>query len=70
MHTTTLSSDYQVAILEHLCHQLALQAGQQFTLVAKGNILTLVPTPSLVSMRGLMRGANGDNYRDRQDNES
>lgn len=69
MHTTTLSSNYQVAIPENLCQQLALRAGQEFTLITKGNILVLVPTPSFEAMRGFMRGANGENYRDRQDDE-
>jgi bifunctional DNA-binding transcriptional regulator/antitoxin component of YhaV-PrlF toxin-antitoxin module len=69
MHKTSLSSDYQVAIPEKLCHQLALGAGQSFTLIAKGNILILVPTPELAAMRGIMKGANGDNYRDYQDDE-
>lgn len=69
MLTTTLSPDYQVAIPENLCHQLAIEAGQKFTLIAKGKVLILVPTPSLAAMRGLMKGANGENYRDRRDQE-
>lgn len=68
MHSTTLSNDYQVSIPENLCQQLSLGAGQKFTLITKGNILILVPTPSLASMRGLMKGVDTENYRDRQDN--
>ncbi|MBD2152245.1 AbrB/MazE/SpoVT family DNA-binding domain-containing protein [Pseudanabaena sp. FACHB-1277] len=69
MHTTTLSPNYQVSIPENLCQRLSLRAGQEFTLITKGNILVLVPTPSLEAMRGFMKGANGENYRDRQSNK-
>jgi antitoxin component of MazEF toxin-antitoxin module len=69
MYSTILTSDYQVSIPEKLCQQLALTTGQRFTLLTKGNVIILVPTPSLASLRGLMKGANSENYRDRTDEE-
>jgi AbrB family looped-hinge helix DNA binding protein len=67
MQTATLSSKYQLAIPKAIRELLNLQAGQQFTVLAKGNSIELVPVRSLQSMRGLLKGANPANYRDRQD---
>lgn len=67
MQTATLSSKYQLAIPKAIREILNLKAGQKFTVVAKGNIIELVPVRSLQSMRGVLRGVNTENYRDRQD---
>ncbi len=67
MQTATLSSKYQLAIPKAIRELLNLQAGQQFTVLAKGNSIELVPIRSLQSMRGALKGANPINYRDRQD---
>ncbi|QLQ33258.1 MAG: AbrB/MazE/SpoVT family DNA-binding domain-containing protein [Candidatus Thiothrix singaporensis] len=67
MQTATLSSKYQLAIPKAIREQMNLQAGQQFTVLAKGNTIELVPIRSLQSMRGLLKGANPADYRDRQD---
>jgi AbrB family looped-hinge helix DNA binding protein len=62
-----LSSKFQLAIPKALRDQLDLKAGQQFTLIAKGNIIELVPVRSLIAARGSFAGCNPDDYRDRQD---
>lgn len=67
MQTATLSSKYQLAIPKAIRETLNLKAGQKFTVVAKGNIIELVPVRSLQSMRGVLKGVNTENYRDRQD---
>ncbi len=67
MHTVTLSSKYQLAIPKAIRELLNLQAGQQFTVLAKGKSIELVPVRSLKSMRGVLKGVNTENYRDRQD---
>lgn len=67
MQTATLSSKFQLAIPKMVRENLNLKAGQKFTVIAKGNIIELVPVPSLKSMRGILQGANPENYRDRQD---
>jgi AbrB family looped-hinge helix DNA binding protein len=67
MHTATLSSKYQLAIPKVIRDLLNLQAGQQFTVLAKGKNIELVPVRSLKEMRGILKGANTENYRDRQD---
>ena len=67
MHTATLSSKYQLSIPKGVRENLNLKAGQKFSVIAKGNVIELVPVPSLKSMRGILKGANTENYRDRQD---
>lgn len=67
MQVATLSSKYQLAIPKAIRDSLNLQAGQKFTVIAKGRIIELVPVGSLEKMRGILKGANTDNYRDRQD---
>lgn len=67
MQTATLSSKYQLSIPKAVRETLNLKAGQKFTVITKGNIIELVPVPSLKAMRGILKGANTANYRDRQD---
>ena len=67
MQTATLSSKFQLAIPKVVRELLNLRAGQQFTVLAKGKAIELVPVRSLNEMRGILKGANVENYRDRQD---
>jgi AbrB family looped-hinge helix DNA binding protein len=67
MHTATLSSKYQLSIPKGIRDLLNLQAGQQFTVLVKGKAIELVPMRSLREMRGILKGANTQNYRDRED---
>ena len=67
MQTATLSSKYQLAIPKAIRETLALEAGQKFTVIPKGRVIELVPTPSLQAMRGIITNANPKHYRDRQD---
>ena len=67
MSQTTLSKKFQLSIPKAIREQLNLRAGQQFVIVTKGESIVLVPKRSAEEMRGFMRGANLDNYRDRQD---
>lgn len=67
MNTATLSSKYQLSIPKKIRETLNLKAGQKFTIITKGNVIELVPVPSLKAMRGILQGANPENYRDRQD---
>ncbi|MBZ0095208.1 MAG: AbrB/MazE/SpoVT family DNA-binding domain-containing protein [Sulfuricella sp.] len=67
MISATLSSKFQIVIPKALREQLHLEAGQQFVFVAKGNVINLVPKQDLKQLRGLLKGANPENVRDRQD---
>lgn len=67
MYTATLSSKYQLAIPKGIRELLNLQAGQQFTVLAKGKAIELVQVRSIQEMRGVLKGVNTENVRDRQD---
>ena len=67
MSQATLSEKFQLSIPKAIREQLNLRAGQQFIVVTKGDSIVLVPKRSAEDMRGFMRGASTENYRDRQD---
>lgn len=67
MTTATLSSKYQIGIPKAVREQLNLHAGQQFTVLARGESIVLVPKRSLDDLRGRLRGADTSKVRDRQD---
>jgi len=67
MNTTTLSSKFQLSIPKAVRDLLSLQAGQQFTVLVKGSSIELVPIRSLQEMRGRLKDASTENYRDRKD---
>ena len=67
MQTATLSSKFQLSIPKTVRDILSLEAGQKFAVITKGKIIELVPIPTLESMRGILKGKNATNYRDRQD---
>ncbi len=65
MVSATLSSKYQLAIPKAIREKLDLKAGQTFILIAKGDVIELIPQRSLDEARGLFKGANPSGYRDR-----
>ena len=67
MITAKLSSKFQLAIPKAIRDQLDLKAGQEFSLITKGNIIELVPVGSLTAARGSFKDCNPNDYRDRQD---
>ena len=67
MTTVTLSSKFQLSIPKAVREELGLQAGQRFAVITKGDIISLVPVPDLVEMRGIAQGADTGDYRDRAD---
>ncbi|MBA3563936.1 MAG: AbrB/MazE/SpoVT family DNA-binding domain-containing protein [Gammaproteobacteria bacterium] len=67
MTTTKLSGKYQVVIPKAVREALRLEAGQKFTVLTKGDLITLVPQRSLQDVRGVLKGHKTDGYRDRRD---
>jgi len=67
MATATLSSKFQLSLPKSLRESMNLQPGQQFELIRTGDIIQMVPKTSIRDLRGRARGANADEYRDRND---
>lgn len=65
--TATLSSKFQISIPKAVREQQQWQAGQEFVFIPKGAGVLVMPVPARNTLQGIARGANPDNYRDRQD---
>ena len=64
---TTLSSKYQISVPKSVRDSQHWKPGQKFAFVPSGRSVVLVPVPTREELAGSMRGANGDDYRDRND---
>ncbi len=70
MLQTKLSSEFQLPIPKAICDDLHLQAGQKFTMVARGNIIELIPLRTIQEARGMLSSCeykDSSEYRDRQE---
>ncbi|MEI6329635.1 MAG: AbrB/MazE/SpoVT family DNA-binding domain-containing protein [Pseudanabaena sp. ELA645] len=70
MLEVTLSQHYQISIPQEIRDLLSLQVGQKFSVVLKNDSITLVlqsPQSSIQSFRGVLKGANTHNVRDRSE---
>jgi AbrB family looped-hinge helix DNA binding protein len=62
-----LSSRYQVSIPKAVRVRLAWRPGQKIAFIDRGDSVVMVPVPDREALPGIARGANTDNYRDRND---
>ena len=67
MQTATLTSKFQLCIPKAIRERLGLKAGQQFVFVTVGESIQLVPRRDIQDLRGLLRGADTGDVRDRRD---
>ena len=67
MSTATLSTKFQIGIPKDVRELLHLKAGQKISFVEKSGLVHLLPVPTLDALKGLARGANPADYRDRND---
>lgn len=65
MHAATLTEKFQIGIPKAFRDDLGLKAGQQFVFVAKGDAIVMIPRRDISEARGMFKGANTDNVRDR-----
>jgi AbrB family looped-hinge helix DNA binding protein len=63
----TLSSKFQISIPKAVRSARKWQPGQKFAFIPKDGGVMLVPVPRQEDLAGSMRGANTENYRDRND---
>jgi AbrB family looped-hinge helix DNA binding protein len=67
MTSVTLSSKFQLSIPKAIREQMHLKAGQRFAIIPKGDTIVLAPIRPLEKMRGVLKGADPSDYRDRTD---
>lgn len=67
MYAATLTEKFQIGIPKAFRDDLGLKAGQQFVFVSKGDAIVMIPKRSIIEVRGLLKGANTKNVRDRSD---
>ena len=65
--SATLSSKFQISIPKAVREKQGWEAGQEFVFVPKGAGVLLVPVPTLEDLRGIAKGADPGNSRDRRD---
>jgi len=63
----TLSSEFQISIPKEIRDHPALQPGVKVAFIAKPKGFLIVPVPKREDLAGIARGANLENYRDRND---
>ena len=64
-----LSSKFQLSIPKSIRDDMSLQAGQKFTVVARGSVIELIPVRTIKDAKGMLPVTEYDSadYRDRQD---
>ncbi|MGB7976232.1 MAG: AbrB/MazE/SpoVT family DNA-binding domain-containing protein [Roseiarcus sp.] len=65
--TSKLSSKYQLSIPKAVRERLGSRPGQRIAFIDHGYGVAVVPVPDREDLAGMARGANIDNYRDRDD---
>lgn len=65
--TTTLSSKFQISVPKSVREEMGWKAGQKLVFIPKGKGVALVPVPTLEELRGIAKGADPSDYRDRND---
>ena len=64
MEAVKISPKFQVVIPKKVRESLQLKPGQQMQVIVYGNRIELIPTKSVESMRGFMRGINTEFKRE------
>lgn len=67
MATTTISPKYQVVIPKEIREKLRLKSGQKMMVVAKGDVVYLIPEKPLESFKGFLKGMDTKNLREDKD---
>lgn len=67
MGRAKVSSRYQIVIPKDIRARMDIRPGQEFELIAKGGVITLVPDEPIASMRGFVRGMKTTGFREKKD---
>lgn len=67
MSAATVSSKFQIAFPKEVREAMHIQPGQQFEFIPMGSVIQLAPKTTIKQLRGIARGANTTQIRDRKD---
>ncbi len=67
METATLSSKFQISIPKDVRDRQNWKAGQRFVFIPKGAGVLVMPVPELAELKGIAKGADASDIRDRSD---
>ncbi len=65
--STKLSAKYQISIPKEVREDQKWRPGQEFVFLPRNGGWMLVPVPERDSLFGIAKGANPEDYRDRND---
>lgn len=69
MATTTISSKFQIVIPKEVREKLHLTPRQRLQVLEKGGIISLVPEVPLKSLKGVLKGMNKADLREKKDRQ-
>lgn len=67
METATLSPKFQISIPKDVRDRQNWKAGQRFVFIPKGAGVLVMPVPELAELKGIAKGADASDIRDRSD---
>ena len=66
MHAATLSEKFQIGNPKAFHDEIGLGPVQLSNLVSKGDTIVVIPWRNISEVRGMFKGANTDDVRDRE----
>ncbi len=67
MPHATVSANFRIVIPREVRRQVPIHKGQRLQVVAKGDVISLVPERPLAELQGLLRGASTEGVREKRD---
>lgn len=67
MARATVSPKFQIVIPKEIRERYELKPGQQVALIDRDGYIALVPQRPISELRGILKGASLDGYRDKTD---